>query len=215
MKIKLGHKLPHQIFPGIFSSLDCFQKKVVHAYHQIHGQFPPWLSGFGLLREVIPVPHHTRFQRYDKSTDILLTGVPDEMIRVEDGSLVILDYKTAKFTDNQDALLPMYRCQLNAYAIIAEHLGFGHVSALGLVYFEPITDLDPTEIVALTDPQGCLMRFQATPLPIDLDPNMVPPLLRKAREIAELRYPPEGRDGCRDCELTAALSALQNAHALC
>ena len=207
-KIKVGFRLPWQIFPGIFSSLDCYQKNVVHAYHGVEGRFPPWLSGFGPLREVIPVPHHTRFQWYDYDSDILLTGVPDEMVRTADGSVVVLDYKTAKFTGTQDSLLPMYRCQLNAYGIIAEHLGFGDVSALGLVYFEPITDLGPPEIVALTDPEGCRMGFRATPLPIDLDPGMVPPLLRRAREIADLGFPPEGRMGCRDCQLTNRVVGL-------
>ena len=207
-KIKMGFRLPNQIFPGIFSSLDCYQKKVVHAYHQIHGQFPPWLFGFGTLQDVFPVPHHTKFQWYDSATDILLTGVPDEMIRAENGSVVILDYKTAKFTDTQDELLPMYRCQLNAYANIAEHLGFGAVSALGLIYFEPVTDLHPPEIVARTDPNGCRMDIRATPLLVDLDPGMVPPLLRRAREIAELANPPEGRPGCRDCWLTDRMVEL-------
>lgn len=37
LKLHLRHRLPYQIFPGIFSSIDGFTKRVVHAYFGEHG----------------------------------------------------------------------------------------------------------------------------------------------------------------------------------
>ena len=59
---------------------------------------------------------------------------------MQDGSHLIVDYKTAKFTAHQDELFPMYEVQLNAYAVIGEQKGIAPVSGLALVYTEPVTD---------------------------------------------------------------------------
>lgn len=47
---------------------------------------------------------------------VILRGVPDLICRRRDGALAILDNKTARYTDGQDALAPLYETQLNAYA---------------------------------------------------------------------------------------------------
>ena len=62
----------------------------------------------------------------------MLTGVPDDIFIMADGRYFIWDYKTARFTDNQDALIGMYRVQLNGYALIFEKMGMGKIGGLGL-----------------------------------------------------------------------------------
>lgn len=200
LKLKTGNKLPFQIFPGIFSTLDSFQKHVTHGYFATHGRFPDWFRAFGEFADIMDIPHHTKFRMYDRETNITLTGVPDEMLRRANGAIAILDYKTARFTKNQDALLPMYRVQLNGYTLITEHLGFGTIDKLGLIYFEPITELDHTAFATKANTDGFLMHFNAKPLPIDIDRAMIVPLLQQARELFDLGEPPAGRDGCTDCE---------------
>lgn len=36
----------------------------------------------------------------------------------------------------------MYHAQLNAYALIAQNIGLGQASRLGLLYYEPVTELE-------------------------------------------------------------------------
>ena len=208
MQFRLGWKTPYAVFPGIFSSLDSAQKKVVNAFHARHGRNPSWLSSFEPLGTPIAVPHHSKFRWTDPETGALLTGVPDELFRQEDRALFIADYKTAKFTANQDSLLPVYTVQLNGYAVIAEALGMGTVTGLGLIYFEPRTDIGEADVDALTTEEGFLMRFEAKLLNVDLNRAMIRPLLRRARELFTMPSPPAGRDGCKDCGKLDALFAL-------
>ena len=205
IRLRCGDKLPFQIFPGIFSSFDSFQKKVTTLHHQKYATAPKWLDGFGELGEPLPIPHHSVFQILDTATNILLTGVPDEMFRRKDGTLVILDNKTARFTANQDSLLPLYEIQLNAYGWIAERLGMGTVGKLGLVYYEPQTNLTTENFDEVLADDGFAMRFQAKVLPLDLRLDRIPPLLHQVRSIFDLAKAPTGRDGCRDCKLLDGL----------
>lgn len=196
--IQTHFKLPYQIFPGIFSSIDAYTKKVIHLHLAETGHLPTWMSGFGDIGRPIPVPHHSKFWMTDPKTGVILTGVPDEITETGD-VLWILDYKTAKFTGNQDKLLPIYRAQLNGYALIAETIYQKPVVGLGLIYFEPVTDIGMAG--KLIDAVGMSMGFRAKLLPIERDVELVPALLMQAKAIYESPVAHNGRDGCRDCEL--------------
>jgi hypothetical protein len=205
LRMRCGDRLPYQIFPGIFSSIDSYTKRVTTLHHRRHGRIPKWFEGFGDLGDPVSVPHHTEYRTVDQATDIRLSGVPDEMFRRPDTSLFITDNKTARFTANQDELLPMYRTQLNAYAVIADRIGLGPVSGLGLIYHEPQTDIADVDLDSVCASDGFSMRFVAKLLPIDLRPDTIPPLLRQVREICDKPTAPAGRDGCTDCERLARL----------
>lgn len=204
--IQTHFKLPYQIFPGIFSSIDAYTKKVIHLHLAETGHLPTWMSGFGDIGRPIHVPHHSKFFVTDPKTGVTLTGVPDEMTETGEG-LWILDYKTAKFTGNQDSLLPVYRAQLNGYALIAETLYQKPVVGLGLIYFEPVTDIGTSG--GLIDAAGMSMGFKAKLLPIERDVELVPSLLAQAKEIYDLPAAPAGRDGCRDCESLENITRLR------
>lgn len=195
-------KLPYQIFPGIFSSIDGYTKKVIHLRLARTGRLPTWLDGFGDIGRPIPVPHHSKFAVVHRETGVILNGMPDEMTAADAG-LWILDYKTAKFTGTQDSLLPVYRVQLNGYALIAEALYQRPVVGLGLVYFEPVTDIVSAD--GLVDAAGFGMGFRAKLLPIERDRELVPSLLARAKAIHDLPVPPAGREGCKDCGLLAVI----------
>jgi len=68
---------------------------------------------------------------------VIITGIPDEIFQKKDTSYFIVDYKTARFTGHQDELMPIYKVQLNGYALIAEKCGLKPVTGIGLVYYEP------------------------------------------------------------------------------
>lgn len=197
--------MPFQIFPGIFSAIDTYSKKITLSHFRQHGRMPEWFKGFGDLGKPIRVPHWSRFQMFDRETNVLVTGAPDEITRHPNHGIWIGDYKTARFTDTQDALLPMYEAQLNGYALIAEKIGLGPVRGLGLLYYEPVTDLkDPNDEFLVKD--DCFfLRFSPKLKPVNVQPEIIPPLLRQVREICDLPKSPPGRPGCRDCSLLESL----------
>lgn len=201
IRLQCRDKLPFAIFPGIFSSIDSFSKKVTASYFAEHGRVPRWFDGFGAVGTPIKVPHWSKFNITDKNTNITLTGVPDEILRRPDGSLFIGDYKCARFTDKADELLPLYTVQINAYGYITERVGLGHASGMGLLYYEPPSELAVEDTDKLITSDGFLMTFTAKVLPIEPNTEMIPPLLGRVREIADLPSAPAGRQGCKDCAL--------------
>jgi hypothetical protein len=200
--------LPWQIFPGIFSSIDSYSKKVIHSWMDRKGAAPVWLDSIGPIVSYVEPPHYSKFFLIDEETNIHLTGAPDGVFRLADGSHVIVDYKTAKHTKGQDALMPVYHTQLNAYAMIGEVCGLAPVSGLALAYTEPVTDSDTAATDGIHQLEGFAMHFKATIVPVPLDPGQIPPLLRRTREILELPRAPAGRDGCKDCQRLEGIMGL-------
>jgi hypothetical protein len=197
--LRLKNKLPYSMFAGIFSSIDSYSKRLVHAYFDVHGAPPNWLSELGPLIGYRPPPHYSRFNFLVKEHNILLTGMPDGIFVLSDGSIVIVDYKTARFTPKQDELLPMYVVQLNAYALIARHCGFDRVGGLALVYTEPVTEACDYCVHCRTD--GFDLGFVSRVLPVELNVGLVERLLARTREIWDRRKPPAPAPGCKNCAL--------------
>jgi hypothetical protein len=208
MRAKLGWKSPWAIMPGIFSSIDGFSKRAILASYETNGHFPPWIAGKWADVRPLKSPHHSTFRLTDPETGIVLTGVPDLILGLPRRGLAILDLKTARFSDHQDFLLPMYQVQLVGYALIAEGLGMGHVEALGLVYGEPPANDANKGLDALVSDVGFSMPFKATAEPIELNRALIPPLLRRAKEILEMENPPHGQDGCGDCKMVEEMARI-------
>lgn len=199
LKLRMQQRMPYSIFPGVFSSIDSFTKNLMHGYIDAHDAPPAWLVGLGDVVGYLPPPHWSTFRMMDLRTGVLLTGAPDGVFVLRDGRLVIVDYKTAKFTPNQDMLRPMYGVQINVYALIAEHIGMGRVAAAALLYTEPETRATrPDDLVRAN---GVVLPFSTHVEFVELQPERVPPLLARARDLYEMETPPAPREGCRDCAL--------------
>lgn len=192
--------LPYQSFPGIFSSIDAYSKQMVHGWFDAHGAPPPWLARLDAFVAYREPPTWHRFQMVDDALRVRLTGAPDAVLVRADGSLCIADYKTARHTQGQDELLPVYVAQLNAYRAIAEALGWEPVTRLLLLYMEPATHLAGAQ-----DEDGFHMGFHAKAQEVRIDVGLVPALLRQARATRDEPAPPPGRDACKDCAAVAAL----------
>lgn len=205
LRMKCRDKMPYQIFPRIFASIDSYSKKVTASHFNRHGRVPRWFDGFGELGAPIKVPGWSKFQFVDEETNIRLTGVPDEILRHPEKGLSILDYKTARYTGGQDSLGPMYHTQLNAYARIAQNIGLGSTFCLGLLYYEPMTELDDIGSDLLIENDRFLLEFSPKLKPVKLEPDIIPPLLRRVRKICDLPECPSGRAGCRDCSMLEKL----------
>ena len=185
-------------FPGIFSSIDAYTKNIIERYFQKNGKFPQWLSEIGSPKRIVSIKS-SEFKV--EADNITLTDIPDLLFEKPDGSFAIVDYKTAKYTGNQDQLMPIYQIQLNGYAYIAEAIGLKPVKDLYLVYFEPpyketyeaITDCH-------TNGYGFEMPFKPVIHKIKREPKEIGRLLEKASKIYELDRAPKGIGGCKDCE---------------
>ena len=203
--------LPYQSFPGIFSSIDAFNKRVVHSYFDREGMLPEWLFTLGNVVRYVEPPSYHRFSVNDPATEVTLRGVADGIFLMKDGSYTIVDYKTAKYTKGQHALLPIYRAQLNGYAYIANRLEFSPISQLALIYMEPVTDVGTASSLETVDGKGFSMGLSATVVPVELNPEgMIPTLIAYARRIFDLLYPPQAASGCKNCKAVESLfSSLQ------
>jgi hypothetical protein len=196
-------KMPFQIpMPGIFNSLDRFTKRLVREAFDGGRKLPDWFPAVGNVRGMISEDelHWNRYFRVDKKLRTTLRGSPDDIFQLDDGSFHIVDYKTAKFTDAQDALFPMYDVQLNGYAHIAESTGHVPISGLSLIYFEPQTEVIGAKR-ASAPATGAWLEFRATRKKVPLAAKgRIPELLERAREIFDLKAAPRGIAGCENCE---------------
>lgn len=205
LQLRVQHRLPFQIFPGIFSSIDSYTKKIVHGAFDGNGSPPFWLRELGDLVEYREPPHHSKFNLIDHRYNIFLTGMPDGIFVLRGGSFIIVDYKTARFTGHQDELFPMYEVQLNVYARVAEEYGFSPVSGLALIYMEPMTD--GQDFCARCQQDGFDMGFSARILPVTLNSDLIDPLLARTREIHDCVEQQLSAEGCKNCVLLSELFA--------
>lgn len=182
------------MFPGIFSVLDSVSKKSVYRSFFQRKKLPDWLE----IPDVVALPRmedvgtaETLLNRkylvikHEKSGWIL-RGAPDAVFKLRDGTLHIADFKTARYTQKQDELFPVYEIQLNGYSLLAHKF---KISKLSLVYCEPDSELK--------DDSDFSLKFTTKIVPIDLNSQIIPGLLTRAREIVELKNPPEARPECR------------------
>ena len=206
--------LPYQMFPGIFSTIDSYNKKIVHAYIDEHGKLPDWLEGLGSIDHYIKPPHYSKFSIFHEQSGITLRGEADGIFRMTDASLTIIDYKTSRYSKNQEYLLAGYEIQLNAYAFIANELGMGPVKQLALVYMEPLTEQTTiAEVDSVISESGFLMQFQPKIVTVTLHPDrLIPNLLSRARQVLQSPIAPNRSSKCKNCVAIDTLTeaAIQN-----
>ncbi len=178
----------------MFGTIDRFLKNTVHRALDDTGRLPPWFPDIGPVAAYERDLSYRRFSVWHEDLGIELAGSPDDVFRMEDGSLHIVDYKTARYTPGQAGLLPIYEVQLNAYAYLAERIGLSPVRALSLIYMEPNADRDAG------GDAGPAMPFAARRVHVNLRPEeVIPPLLGTARRTFDLAAPPASKEGCEDC----------------
>ena len=187
IKRRVPDRLPYQSFPGIFSSIDSFSKKVVHGWFDKGSGAPVWLESLGEMAGYKPPPHHSKFNIVDEENDILLTGDPDGVFVRPDQS--------------QERLFPLYEAQLNAYALIGEQCELEPVTGLALIYTEPATGDDAAAGEGVHREDGFAMGFVANVVPVELNTSIIAPLLKRVRDIADSEISPFGRRNCRNCRL--------------
>lgn len=203
-------KIPFQMpFPGVFSSFDAHTKNVVKTYSNKYGKVPIWFPDLG--KKIVTVENPPGWQRFNAEFpdfNIFMTGAIDAVFKLEDGSFLIGDYKTASFTETQDMLLPLYTAQLHAYKTISEMKDFFKpVTRLALIYTEPLSYSPGTEKenYTLEDfEKNFLINFRLVAKPIEVIPQLTESLLHKLRAILD-NPNPIGLPTCSNCELRKRL----------
>ena len=208
IKLK-SRKLPYQQFPGIFSSIDRYVKRLTRHHFDQAGKLPAWFPPVGDVITLEPVPHYTKFTVTDPKSTVTLRGEPDDVLRLRGATFHIVDYKTARLTSNAEGMYPRYEAQLNAYAYIANRTVFSPVSGLSLIYLEPDTDVESNPALIVRTREDFLLGFTPKLQSVEMKPdNFVEGLLALAREIYEHDTSPTGRTGCQDCQAVEALLEL-------
>ncbi len=154
-------------------------------------------------------PKHWSKFRYKHKSGVVLYGVPDEIFILADGSLCVIDHKTAINKGEGDPFLPIYHSQTIGYSDIAQNgLKLGTVTKAGLLYWEVQRD------EAVNDPAGHYEKgtvwvpFRPKPLEFDIDFGFLDSPLKEVKKLWRADTPPAGREGCKDCAKVKALFEL-------
>jgi hypothetical protein len=196
--VALGFRHPFDMpMPGIMFNLDRFEKLLVEAQFKATGVGPKWLAS---LRCTGPVNFPAKMTEDLPSLGLTLVGMPDAVFSKKDGSLCLVDYKSAKFKGSDDPFMPIYETQLWGYARLLEASGVGKVTSAALVYFSnTLKDYEEKPLDLLTD-EGISVPFEVKIHEVKLDIKAIDPLLKQFRRFADTEAPPEGVSGCKTCK---------------
>ncbi|MSQ22203.1 MAG: hypothetical protein EXR53_02700 [Dehalococcoidia bacterium] len=204
-----SRRLPYQSFPCIFSSIDRYVKQMARHHFDSAGVLPAWFPTVGEVDDMETVPNYRSFTAMDPKSSMTLRGEPDEVLRLKGATYHIVDYKTARLTDNAQSMFPRYVAQLNAYAYIGSRHAFSPVSGLSLIYFEPNTDLEGDPSLAARTQEEFLLGFTPKLKAVDVKPDsFIEGLLLLAKAILEQDAPPAGNGGCKECQAVEELMEM-------
>ncbi len=182
--------------PGIMYHLDNFEKRIVEAHFKSHDSAPKWLKKLGCTA---PVSFPFKMTQEFPKLGLTLVGMPDAVFTKEDGSLLLVDYKSAKYKGEDDPFLPCYETQLWGYAQLLKANGIGNVTSAALVYFEnQLAEYKERPLDLLTN-KGLQVPFEVKLHDIEIDLDALLPLMKRFRAYADAATPPEGREGCKNC----------------
>jgi hypothetical protein len=188
--------------PGIMFHMDAFEKRIVEAHLNEHGEFPEWLKGLNCIDTVdFPRKMTMEFPKYD----VTLVGMPDAVFLQANKELCVVDYKTAICKGDGDKYLPIYQAQLLGYTHLLEANNIGTVGSAALVYFENILKDFQLEPLDLLTPGGFDVPFHVEIHSVKINCEDLDPLLKQLREFADMKVPPRGRRKCPDCALLQKL----------
>jgi hypothetical protein len=195
LKVREGFRRPSAAMPKIFTVIDAemkgfFQGKRTEKWMPF---LPPGVvdsSVSWVLSKPIQIPGH--------GSTIVIRGKIDTLIRFDDRSYGVIDFKTSARSAGHVAL---YGRQLHAYATALEQAGQGHVNlspirSLGLLVYEP-QKFAQTAITEASLTGG--LRW----IPVERDSRKFSVFLAQILDILENPEPPAAGD-CEWCRYRAA-----------
>ena len=196
--VALGFRHPFDMsMPGILFNMDKFEKLLVEAHFNANKTAPKWLASLGCTG---PVDFPRKMTEEIPKLGLTLVGMPDAVFSKKDGSLCVVDYKTAKYKAEDDPFMPVYETQLWGYARLLQHAGIGTVSSAALVYFaNTLADYEEKSLDLLTS-NGLNVPFEVKIHEVKLNLKALSPLLVAFRHFADTSTPPEPVGSCKTCE---------------
>jgi hypothetical protein len=204
---------PFDHFGGaIFSNMESAQMAIVGDLLEQNGELPKEFHPFCDLTSRVAFPRHWSKFRHTLESDVVLYGVPDDIFEVSDGSIAVIDFKTAQPRGAEDPFLPCYELQVIGYAYIAEFgLKLGEVSKAGLFYWGAEHKKVVSEPGKFYRSQQLWMPFTPKPHAIEIDYSLLDAPLKEAGRLWKAKTPPERSENCKDCMKLDALFALEAA----
>jgi hypothetical protein len=194
---------------AIFNDLERAQMAVVGDLLQKNRELPEEFAPFCDLVDRVEYPRNWRKFKHILDSGVELYGVPDDIFNVSDGSIAIIDHKSAHPREGKDPYLPCYQTQVIGYALIAEFgLNLGCVSKAGLFYWSAQHEAVISEPGKSYHHKKLWMSFVPKPVAFDIDYALLDAPLKEAVRLWDENTPPERSDGCKDCKKLDALMAI-------
>lgn len=207
--LRVKFHMPFEHGGALWTYLQQIEEAQITHHLEKNGCLPKEFSPFCDISTRADFPHHWSKFRYEHKSGVTLYGVPDEIFTLADGSLCVIDHKSAINKGEGDPFLPIYHAQTIGYADIAQNgLKLGNVTKAGLFYWEVLKD------EAVADPAGHYEKgkvwvpFRPKPLEFDVDFAFLDSPLKEAKKLWRADAPPAGREGCSDCVKLKALFEL-------
>lgn len=195
---------------GIFKFLEQMQMAVVEDLLVRDRELPDAFNPFQDLTGLVEFPRHWSKYWHQLPSGVVLYGEPDSIYQCSDGSIAVVDHKTAHSKDGKDEFLPCYRIQTIGYGLIAEDgLKLGEVSRGAVFYWEAQRD------TVVGDPgkhfRNCQLSAPFVPkvVEVDIDYKKLDGPLKEFMSLWKAKTPPDRTKDCEDCEKLDALLAME------
>lgn len=206
-RLKMRFREPFNFFGGaIFKHMELAQMAVVRSLLADKGSLPKEFGAFTSVVDLVEYPRNWRKFKHVLANGTEIYGEPDEVFKLRDGTLAVVDHKTAQLKADGDPLMPMYETQLRGYSLIAEEgLQLGTVTKGGLWYWSSQHDgviADPARHYT----SGVLtMKFAVKTVDVNIDSALLKAPIEEAEKVWKATAPPDGAEGCGDCKKLQAL----------
>lgn len=188
LKYRAGIERPRGIFPGLPGAIDSLLQQ---ATAKMAGkQKPSWL--LPQLKQGVIRKGSKRFVTRGEHWE--LTGNVDDLILLNDDSVILLDYKTARQAHSQKNSETYYRLQLDCYALLLEANNLKSAETAYLVYTTPDYLLN----FAYNTSFG--INFKVTHTPILVSAERAREAINKGVEICMADNPPAAAANCEYCQ---------------
>ena len=190
VKLKLGR--PRGIFPSLPGGIDKVLKANSEQFREA-GKLPPNLEGqiHGKLAKEMP----KQMKYYDEKLDADLRGNMDELLEMDDGTFVTLDFKTRGYPPKGN--IPAYQNQMDIYTYLLNKNGYKTKEKAYLAYFYPI------------DNDGNRFNFELELKEMTTSMSNAEDLFRKAVETLRSDEIPPSSPQCEYCKFESKRRELE------
>ena len=186
-----GIPRPRGIFPGLPGAIDNLIQKETRRY-----------AGKGKPKWLVPWIHEGVIRSGTKRLTLkrrnyTVTGIYDDLLVMDDESVIIIDYKTAAQPHSEGATKQYYQLQLDLYALLCEANGLKPAELGYIVYTTPnllrryVQDFNMDHLIDIF--------FKVTHIPIKVSAQRGRDAIKEALDICESKEAPAASPACEYC----------------